>query len=208
MVTWLVAACAAALFIPLFATRGIGAFDFWWWMSTNAVILVVLSATLDAGWRSALRVDLGAGLWWKLLLGVGSAVLLYGIFFGGNLLSRVILEFAGGDIERVYSFKDGSSVVRVGLLIGLLIGPVEELFWRGFLQRRLEDRHGKRIGLVLATAVYAGVHVASLNLMLVVAAGVCGLFWGILYMRFRSVTLNVVSHVLWDLAVFVWFPFQ
>ena len=33
------------------------------------------------------------------------------------------------------------------------------------------------------------------------------LFWGWLYLRFRSPVLNIVSHTLWDLAVFVVFPF-
>jgi hypothetical protein len=43
--------------------------------------------------------------------------------------------------------------------------------------------------------------------MLVAAAGVCGIFWGWLYLAFRSPILNVVSHTAWDLLVFVVLPF-
>jgi len=206
--TWGLAALAAALFVPLFALEGIGAFDFWWWMGANAVVLVTASAVLDSGWRQAFLHDLGRGLWWKVLAGVGSAAVLYAVFFAGNHLARALFDFAGSDIGRVYGFKEGAAVVRVGLLIGFLIGPAEELFWRGFLQRRLEARHGPLAGTVVAAVVYAAIHIASLNFMLVAAALVCGLFWGALYSRFRSMTLNVVSHVLWDLAVFLWFPFS
>ncbi len=55
--------------------------------------------------------------------------------------------------------------------------------------------------------LYTAVHLASGNIMLVLAAAVCGVFWGWLYLRYRSPVLNIVSHTLWDLAVFVVFPF-
>ena len=44
--------------------------------------------------------------------------------------------------------------------------------------------------------------------MLVLAAAVCGLFWGYLYMRTGSALLVVVSHTVWDIAVFLIVPFR
>ena len=88
----------------------------------------------------------------------------------------------------------------------LLIGPGEELFWRGFLQRRLQSHQGPFKGYLLATAVYALMHVGSGNLMLVLAAGICGLFWGYLYLRTGSIIINVVSHTAWDIAIFLFLP--
>jgi membrane protease YdiL (CAAX protease family) len=44
--------------------------------------------------------------------------------------------------------------------------------------------------------------------MLVLAAAVCGLFWGVIYLKTRSVLLVAVSHTLWDLAVFILVPFR
>jgi membrane protease YdiL (CAAX protease family) len=49
--------------------------------------------------------------------------------------------------------------------------------------------------------------VASGNPMIILAAAVCGIFWGGLYLRFRSPVLNAVSHTVWDLLVFVILPF-
>ena len=66
----------------------------------------------------------------------------------------------------------------------------------------------RRPGIPLAAAVYAVVHAGSGNPMLVLAAAVCGLFWGYLYLRTDSVLLVAVSHTVWDLAVFVVFPFR
>jgi len=87
-----------------------------------------------------------------------------------------------------------------------IIGPGEELFWRGFLQRRFQIEKGPFQGFLLATLLYTGVHIGSGNVMLVLAAGICGLFWGFLYLRTGSLLLNVVSHTAWDMAIFLFFP--
>ena len=89
----------------------------------------------------------------------------------------------------------------------LIIGPGEELFWRGYLQRNFQERWGGWKGFLAATAVYALVHAGSGNPMLVLAAAVCGLFWGYLYLRTKSILLVLISHTIWDLAVFILFPF-
>ena len=205
-ITRIITILAMALFIPLFITRGVGKFDFWWWMSLNISFLTVLAAVLDPGWRNAVTHDLKKQVFQKIGLGVLSAVGLYIVFYAGNAVSRLIFPFAGANIENVYAFKAGAAPMRIAILMALIIGPGEELFWRGVLQRRLQMEKGPFQGFLLATLLYAGVHIASGNVMLVLAAGVCGLFWGFLYLRTGSLLLNVVSHTVWDMAIFLFFP--
>ncbi|MFC2171867.1 lysostaphin resistance A-like protein [Acidobacteriota bacterium] len=206
--TCTVAGLALCLFFPLFVTRGIGAFDFWWWMAVNTVVLLSLVAISDPLWRREIKNDIAARPVRKLLLALLSAAILYFVFYAGNFISRRILSFAGGGIDDVYAFKGGASVIRVSLLLALVIGPGEELFWRGFLQRRLQDRLGGWTGFFIATGLYTLIHVGSFNAMLILAALTAGIVWGWFYLRFRSILLNMVSHVVWDLAVFVFFPFS
>jgi hypothetical protein len=203
----LVAALAAALFVPLFVLRGIGPFDFWWWMSAAIVLLVGLGAGLDADGLAALRRDLGEGVLRKIGLGLLAAAALYAVFFIGNWASRLLLPFAGADIGQVYGFKAGAPVLRIVLSMALIIGPGEELFWRAYLQRRWQKCFGPLAGWLAATALYALVHAGSGNPMLVLAAAVCGLFWGFLYMKTGSALLVAVSHTVWDVAVFLIVPF-
>jgi len=204
---WLPGAAAVLLFVPLFILRGLGPLDFWGWMSLNLVLLIGLGSVFDCGFLPAMKADLSSGLGNKLLLGAGSAAALYAFFWAGNLISRMILPFAGAGIADVYGFKAGASPVRIVLLMALLIGPGEELFWRGFLQRRWQERFGRGSGFLAAAVLYTLVHVGSSNPMLVLAAAVCGLFWGAIYDRTGSVLLVAVSHTLWDIAVFILFPF-
>ena len=67
---------------------------------------------------------------------------------------------------------------------------------------------GWLLAALAATALYAVVHLSSGNPMLILAALVCGLFWGLLYQRTGSITLVVISHTAWNLTVFLGFPFS
>jgi uncharacterized protein len=203
----IVAGLAAAMFVPLFILRGIGAFDFWWWMSANLAVLLALTSVLDRRQLILFAQDILERPAVKIGWGIVAAAALYGVFFAGNILARRILPFAGSGISQVYGFKAGASPLRVIFLMTLVIGPGEELFWRGYLQRNFQELWGGAKGFLAATAVYALVHAGSGNPMLVLAAAVCGLFWGYLYLRTKSILLVLISHTIWDLAVFIFFPF-
>ena len=108
----------------------------------------------------------------------------------------------------IYDMKSGTSPEVIALLLLAVIGPAEEIFWRGVVQRRMMARWGRNWGFVAATACYTLVHVPSLNFMLVVAAAVVGGCWGLIY-RFcpKSLTALIISHAIWDACAFVLFPF-
>ncbi|OQB54770.1 MAG: CAAX amino terminal protease self- immunity [Candidatus Aminicenantes bacterium ADurb.Bin147] len=201
------AGAAVLFFVPLFIFKGFGPLDFWQGMAGSLVLLVVLGAALDRDFASLLWADVRNESGRKILRGVVSAVFLYAVFWAGNAVSRVLFSFAEGGISEVYGFKDGASTFRIGFLLGLIIGPGEELFWRGFLQRRWAAWFGPGRGFLAATVLYAAVHAGSGNPMLISAAAICGVFWGFLYLRTGSALLCAVSHTLWDLAVFLVFPF-
>jgi membrane protease YdiL (CAAX protease family) len=196
----------AALFAPMFVLTDIGPFDFWWWMSANLVVLLLLVFMTDREYSRILREDFINGLPRKLWFGVASAVVLYGVFFAGNYLSRQMLPFAGDGIQGVYDFRGDAAAGRILLLMLLVIGPGEELFWRGFLQRHYEARLGRNRGFFAAAALYTAIHALTGNVMLILAALFAGLFWGWMYRRYRSMALNIVSHTAWDIGVFLLFP--
>jgi len=197
---------AAFLFGPLMAWRRLGPLDFWWGMSFSVALLVTLSCLADPALRLSLLQDWREGLAKKIGLAVLSALVLYGVFWVGNAVSRAAFPSAGKEIGLVYGFKEGADIVRIGLLIAVIIGPGEELFWRGFLQRRWERKLGRPFGWVLAALLYAAVHVGSGNSMLVLSALVCGLYWGAIYTRYQSAILVAISHTVWDGLIFIFFP--
>ena len=205
---WLITLFAVCLFVVMFIYKQAGGFDFWYWMSSNLLVLLSLVFILDSSNGRELKMDFGDRVMQKIILGTVAALALFAVFYVGNILIRLIFERAGDGIQNVYSFKQQAAPLRIGLLMLLVIGPGEELFWRGYLQRRLGMRFGKMSGFILATALYTGVHIATGNLVLVLAAFICGIFWGWLYIRYKSMIVNVVSHTAWDIAVFLLLPFN
>jgi len=183
-------------------TAGLG--NFWVTMSLAGTVLVVWSLVVD-------REQLGKlyafqGKW--IVIGLLSAALLYLVFLVGDRISAVLFEFSKPQIAGIYSTKSQASPVLIASLLLLLIGPAEEIFWRGFAQRRMQEKFGPWAGFLLTTAVYALVHVWAFNFMLLMAALICGVFWGWMYLKYKSVWPGLISHAVWDLFIFVIIPIQ
>jgi membrane protease YdiL (CAAX protease family) len=197
---------AGGLFGLLFKFQRLGPLDFWWWMGLNIILVAGTGFAADRDYAARIKLDLKTGPARKAALGLASALALYGIFAAGRAAALRIFPFAASGIASVYGLKEGASVARVALLLGILIGPGEEIVWRGFVQENLGRRLGRSWGFLLAALVYALVHIASGNTMLVLAAAVCGIYWGALYAVWRSPVLNAVSHTAWALLIFILRP--
>ena len=202
-------AIAALLWFYMFSPWTKGAPNFWLIMSISAVILTSLALSFTPERKSLLRVEKPL---LQLVAGVLIAFALWGIFWVGDKLSGMMFDFARPEVDAVYSMKEGQSPVLISALLICLIGPAEELFWRGYVQRSfstlLDSRKGGRLAAFALTAViYALVHIWSLNFMLIMAALVAGAVWGfIYYLCPKALPALVVSHALWDALVFVILP--
>lgn len=176
--------------------------NFWWAMTASAVTLTTLATLFAPRWWERICFSLT-----DILLGVAIAVALWSFFWVGDKLSQLMFDFARPQVDTIYGMKEGTSSLLLTFLLLFIIGPAEEIFWRGYVQDSLSKRWGTDRGFLAATAVYALVHIGSMNFMLVMAALVAGVVWGLLYRffpgRFAAI---IVSHALWDVAVFVWFP--
>ena len=143
----------------------------------------------------------------SLSAGAGIAAGLWGVFWAGDQISSLLFDFARPQVDSIYNMKEGTPAWLLSALLLLWIGPAEELFWRGYVQRRLTQQWNPNAGFAVTALVYALVHAPSCNFMLVMAAGVAGVVWGGIYRFFpQRLGALVVSHALWDAAVFVWFP--
>jgi membrane protease YdiL (CAAX protease family) len=206
-ITLLITVAGVVLFSVMFIFKKTDWFGFWYWMSANLIILLSFVFYTDSQNLKLLVNDFKENLVKKAILGLVFALILFMIFYFGNYLLGILYSGAGVEIKRVYDFKQNASDLRILILMLLIIGPGEELFWRGFVQRRLEIKKGKKSGLVLATALYTVVHIFTGNIILLIAAFTCGIFWGWLYQNYRSMIINMISHSLWDVMVFIILPF-
>jgi uncharacterized protein len=170
------------------------------WLKIGLSVIAVSSYSLV--WqRPQIRVRFRS-----FFLGLLSAAILYVLFYAGDRLAPFILPGAQSQVGGIYSLGEGTSRILICLLLLLVTGPGEEIFWRGFLQDRLMQRWGDIPGFVVTTLIYTGVHVFSFNLMLILAALVAGAFWGLLYLWKRDLLLQITSHSVWSAVIFAVAP--
>ena len=201
---WSGIAVAALLWFVMFSPWTAPHLNFWYAMSASAIVLITLSTLLRREWPADFRPTLP-----RVAAGIAIAAVLWGIFWLADIVSQWLFDFAGTQIDNIYEMKNDADSVTIALLLLLLIGPAEEIFWRGFVQKSLMQRWGANTGFLVTTTVYALVHVWSGNFMLVMAAFVVGFCWGAIY-RFRpdSLTSLIISHAVWDACAFAIFPFH
>lgn len=198
---------AAVLWFYMFSPWTAGRSNFWLTMAASALILTGLALIFSPGKLPRVEKPL-----LQVAGGVGLALLLWGIFWVGDKASAWLFDFARPEVDSIYAMKTGLPTTAISLLLLLVIGPAEEFFWRGYVQRSLgmllEGKpHPEDKAFLITAAIYALVHVWSLNFMLIMAALVAGLVWGFLYrLRPGALPALILSHALWDALVFVWLP--
>ncbi len=159
---------------------------FWHRMTTTGLTLGALA--LASGERIRPR-------WRDLPLGLAIAAGLFAIFQVGDRKAREIMPRGNEQIKEIYALREVRPKEEIALRLATIIGPAEELFWRGWLQRR--------VGWLPASALYAGAHLVTGNATLIGAAGVAGVYWGALAALGAPMTALIVSHAAWDIWIFL-----
>ncbi len=170
-------------------------------MAISATILITISLTQRKSILDQFNFN-----WKAIAFGLLSAVVLWMVFYLGDFFSKMLFDFARPQVDSIYAMKEGQN--KILLILGLLfiIGPAEEIFWRGFVQDKLIGKYGEWTAFIITTLIYALVHIWSGNFMLVMAALICGIFWGLMYRYSKNLVPLVISHAVWDVAVFILFP--
>lgn len=194
---------AAALWFTMFSPLTAPKLNFWYAMTASAVILTTLATLFCREWTKDIRFSLR-----EVVAGLAIAFALWWVFWIGDKVAGWLFAFERPQVDMIYAMKHATSPTLIAALLLLIIGPAEEIFWRGFIQRRMMQHWNPNVGFIVATACYTAVHIPSLNFMLIMAALVVGFCWGLIYRFFpRHLTALIVSHAVWDACAFVFFPF-
>ncbi len=136
---------------------------------------------------------------WELdtLLGVGSGIVLYAVFWIGEQVLVVVLPKLADEVGDLYAVRGRTKPIYIPLVLAIA-APGEELFFRGLVQQRA--------GFVIALAVYGAVHLWERKVILILAALAAGAYWGALLGLTGGLVAPIVSHLVWCLLIIVWRP--
>jgi membrane protease YdiL (CAAX protease family) len=172
-----------------------------WYIFTASLLLLITYAILQV------EVDDQTGFFSYISLGLLSGLLLYGLFWIGYHGIRILHIPLLNEINQLYRWF-GPSLFWEYLALILVAGPGEELFWRGFVQKRLLNYFKPLTGIIIGAVLYASVSVYSGKFSLVLAAFLLGIAWGVLYYWKKSMPLVIVSHLIFDFMIFIFLPLK
>ena len=172
-----------------------------WYIFTGSLLILITFAMFQED------VDDQTSFFTYISIGALSGILLYSIFWlGVQAFDLLNLPFENS-IKKLYRWFAPSLFWQYLALI-LVAAPGEELFWRGFVQKRLLRYFGPFGSITLGALLYASVHIYSGTFILMLAAFLSGLIWGALYLWKKSMPLVIVSHIVFDIMIFIILPLK
>jgi len=110
----------------------------------------------------------------EVLIGIAFAFVLFlvqvGAIIGIELFLRYVLgvriihEGAGNDVEVIISGMDVLVLILMILVMIFIVGPCEEILFRGFMQRGLVRTLGDTWGIIITAIIFAAIHLVGLIL--------------------------------------------
>ncbi len=172
------------------------------WYIFSGSVLVLIAFSMFQG-----EVEDEASFIQYIFLGAITGFLLYFVFWLGFQTIQILnLPFEQA-IKKLYRNYAPHAFWHYIALV-LIAAPGEELFWRGFIQKSLLKYFKPVWSILLAALLYASVHIYSGSFLLVFAAFLSGNVWGLLYYWKKSMPLVIVSHIIFDLMIFIILPFK
>lgn len=172
---------------------------FWYYITGTSLLLIacaIFNEEIDD------QVSMGS----YLLYGIVSGLLVYMIFWiGYHTIQLLDLTAFAKQVNRLYS-RFAPDVIWHFVVLILIVIPAEELFWRGFIQKRLMKSLSVWTSIIVASLMYASVYIFTDYPILIIASLFAGLVWGVLYAWKRSIPLVILSHVFFDLLLFIFLP--
>lgn len=172
-----------------------------WYIFSGSILVLIAYAMFQE------EVDDELSFIQYLFLGALSGFILYFVFWLGIRALDFLQLPHNRSINNLYKWF-APSLFWQYLALVLVAAPGEELFWRGFIQKRLQKNFTPTVSILIASILYASVNIYSGSFLLVLVAFLSGFVWGYLYFLKKSMPLIIVSHIIFDLLVFIILPFN
>ncbi|MEW9503134.1 CPBP family intramembrane glutamic endopeptidase [Jeotgalibacillus marinus] len=167
---------------------------FWYLYSGTALVMIAVSI-IQTGFDERLKTKP------FIFLGLISGVVLYVLFFAGYLLFSWLPGNVDGTIAKLFEQLRPDQLWKLVVLIIIVI-PAEEIFWRGFVQQRLQQYFSSTVSVAITALLAGSVFYYSGEWIWMLAAFVGSVFWGILYAWKKNILMVILSHLTFSLLFF------
>ncbi|MBC1354578.1 CPBP family intramembrane metalloprotease [Listeria welshimeri] len=129
-----------------------------------------------------------------ILPGVFSGIVLYIIFYIGAFILKVMPGGLDNSVEAAFNKYSTNSLIIWSLLIIAII-PGEEIFWRGFVLKRLNQYFNHWFSNIFASVLCMVMMLPSGNFAAIIGIFVASLVWNVMYSYRPSLLMVYLSHL-------------
>jgi uncharacterized protein len=172
---------------------------FWYMLAGTMLLLISYSIVME-------NVDDEVPLETYLIYGSISGLLLFVLFSFGNYLFELFRIPIQDDISRLNE-RYSPTFFWHFLSLMLITVPGAEIFWRGFILKRLLNYFSAWGSIFISSLMYASVTLYTGEWLIFLTLFFSAILWGLLYVWKRSIPLVIVSHLVFDLFIFILYPF-
>jgi membrane protease YdiL (CAAX protease family) len=176
------------------------------WLTTGLAAVVALTSCLSVDSTQLKRLVVPHRR--EVCLGMVCGLLMIGLTQLAYPIGKAILPGLSAWVAPLYDTLRQPPGPYRALPILLLVVVAEECVWRGLLIDRLQQRYPSLQVVMISTACYAIPHVCSGSGLLLGVVLICGVIWSSLRIITGSLMVSLLTHLVWDLGVFVLFPLE
>lgn len=129
-----------------------------------------------------------------ILPGIFSGIVLYIIFYIGAFILKVMPGGLDNSVEAAFNKYSTNSLIIWSLLIIVII-PGEEIFWRGFVLKRLNQYFNHWFSNIFAAVLCMVMMLPSGNFAAIIGIFVASLVWNVMYSYRPSLLMVYLSHL-------------
>ncbi len=120
-----------------------------------------------------------------------------------QIIISLAIFMAGIKAENPIAYELASSLsVYSMIFISVFQSTSEEIFFRGFLLRKIEDRFGGVTSVISTALLFGFAHISYDNVYQIVMPIILGLILGYIVIKTRNLTSSIIAHISFNLLSF------
>lgn len=142
--------------------------------------------------------------------GISFDIKLWGVLFSVLLPAFVVLAFLliGNGYVNSFAVSDTILIVISSILTALKAGIIEEVLFRGFIMKLLENRWNKFVAIFAPSFLFSLLHIPSMEtfsvvgvMLLIVSGTLVGIMFSLVAHKGNSISNSAIIHTVWNLVM-------
>lgn len=142
--------------------------------------------------------------------GMTVAIKKWGILFAVLLPAFVVFVFllVGRTEVNSFSFSNIILVVIASMITALKAGILEEMLFRGFIMKLVENRWNKYIAILMPSFIFSLLHLPSMKtftidsvILLIISGTLVGTMFSLVAYKGNSIANSILMHTLWNFVM-------